>query len=575
MLSLPKTKDMNEAFTSFSEDIVAMLKIDGLTCSLTYENGKLIAAETRGDGEVGEDVLHNIKTIANIPQTINIKETLIVDGEIIVTNNDWDKHKDEGYKTQRAYASGSLRLLDANECKNRDLSFIAWDVINPTLNLKEELSRLESYGFTVVPNYWQHHDDNMELIYQQDMVDSLLDDASGMGYPYDGIVIKVNDFQERNKYASTAHHLGGAIAYKFADEEYQTHLLDIVYEPSRNGYLTPVAVFEPIEFDDGSTVTRASLHNLSIMEELSGGFERVGDTLIVFKSNMIIPQISKWTHNGNYDEDKHIRLPELCPICGEPTIIKQDTDTKILCCSNPLCEGRLINKLDHFLGKKCLDIKGISKATLEKLIDWEWVTCVEDMFHLDVYRQEWIQKPGFGIKSVDKMLDSLNVREPVELHKFICAIGISEIGSTASKLLCKYISSYEDFRDKVNSKWNFSSIDTIGPIMEDNILNFNYEEADKIAAYFNFVNTNQAATSTNVDGKKFVITGSLTHFKNRAELTAAIESCGGKVVGSVSKVTDYLVCNDKDSNTSKHTNAKKYNIPIISEEECIALLGLG
>lgn len=574
MLSLPKTKDMNEAFTSFPETIVAMLKMDGLTCSLTYENGELVAAETRGDGEVGENVFHNIKTIANIPQTISTTETLIIDGEIIVTNNNWLKHKDDGYKTQRAYASGSLRLLDAAECVKRDLSFIAWDVINPTANLNEELRHLKDYGFSVVPHYCQYDADVKDSENQINIVNALTEAANELGYPYDGIVIKVDDYIKRQSYTSTSHHLGGAIAYKFVDEEYKTYLLDIEYEPSRNGYLTPVAVFEPVEFDDGSTVTRASLHNLSIMESLSEGFERVGDTLYIYKSNMIIPQISKWIHTKDYSEEWHIKIPETCPVCGEPTIIKQDVDTKILCCSNPNCEGRLINRLDHFLGKKGLDIKGISKATLEKLIDWEWVTCIEDLFHLDVYKKEWIQKPGFGIKSVEKMLDNLAVKNPVELHKFICALGIPEIGSTASKLLCKYIDSYDDFRNKINSRWNFSSIDTIGPVMEDNILKFSYAEADALVKYLDIVNTNNDAASSTVGNKKFVITGSLTYFKNRAELTAAIESCGGKVVNSVSKVTDYLVCNDKDSNTSKHISAKKYNIPIISEEECISLLGL-
>lgn len=572
MLSLPKTKDIIEAYSSYSEEVDIMLKMDGLTCSLLYENGVLVAAETRGDGEVGEDILHNAQVINNIPQTISYPNKLIVDGEIIVTNDNWRKHQKDGYKTQRAYASGSLRLLDSKECSKRDLSFVAWDIINPAENLAEGLMWLLGFGFTVVPFVNSRHYSNLlDNQTQKDIETSLLEQANNLGYPYDGLVIKIDNAKERQRYTSTAHHLGGAIAYKFIDEEYITQLIDIDYDIGRTGVLTPVAVFEPINID-GSTITRASLHNLSVMEKLLRE-PYYGQKIWVYKANQIIPQIIRSEH---LDEgaSKVIPLLEVCPLCGEPVTIESDTDSKFLFCSNPNCSGKFINILDHFCSKKGLDIKGLSKSTIEKLIEWNWVNSITDLFKLQEHRSEWIQKPGFGVKSVNKILDNLDMKEPVELHKFICAIGIPEIGTTASKLLCKYIESYEDFRNKVNSKWNFSSIDSIGPIMEDYILNFDYNEADNISKHLILINNNQDQASASVKGKKFVITGSLSHFKNRNEFSTLIESCGGKVVSSVSKITDYLVCNDKDSNTSKHITAKKYNIPIISEEECISLLGI-
>lgn len=572
MLSLPKTKDLNEALSTFSEDVLVMLKMDGLTCSLTYENGELIAAETRGNGEVGDNILHNARVISNIPQHISYKDTLIIDGEIIVCNDDWEQIKQTSdYKVQRAYASGSASLLDAQECASRQLKFVAWDLISSYSDyLAEDLILLNSLGFSVVP--WECVDVE-DRKYLNDHVEmSLKDEAIKMNYPIDGLVIKVNRNDREQLYPGTSHHLGGAIAYKFYDEEYETHLLDIVYDVGRTGRLTPVAVFEPIIID-GATVERASLHNQSVLTELLG-HPYIGQKVYVIKSNMIIPQITR-ADKENSQNAKSIYMPEVCPVCGETLTMTCEVDSEVLVCNNSTCEGKLINRLDHFLGKKGLDVKGISKATLEKLISWEWVTCTEDLFHLDVYKKEWIQKPGFGIKSVEKMLDSLTMSQPVSLDKFICAIGIPEIGSTTSKLLCNYVDSYEDFREKVKNHWNFSSIDTIGPIMEDNIFNFDFFEADKIAEYLTLVNKKTTAVSNNeITGKKFVITGALTHYKNRSALTADIEARGGKVVGSISKLTNYLVCNDKDSNTSKHIAAKKHNIPIISEQECMELLGI-
>ena len=580
MLSLEKTKALNEVKDFLgAAPYLAMCKMDGLTCSLKYVNGELVSAETRGNGKVGENILHNARIIPSIPKKIPITETLVIDGEIICTKNDFKEFENE-YANPRNFAAGSIRLLDSNECAKRKLQFIAWDVIEGLEDRKfltEKLHEISDCGFLSVPFISNPgKDTGLNFIPIENMVQFLIDRAEEYSYPIDGIVFKFNNVEYGRSLGQTSHHFKNAMAYKFYDEVAVSTLEKIEWTMGRTGILTPVAVFKPIELD-GSTISRASLHNISIMEELSGGFERVGDTLHIYKANMIIPQISKWEHNGEYSEETHLSIPEECPICGGKTKIKQEIGTKVLYCSNSACEGKLINRLDHFCGKKGLDIKGLSKATLEKLIDWEWVSSFKDLFEVKNYREEWIKKPGFGVKSVDKVLNAIEDSKNCELANFIASLGIPLIGTTASKEIVKVFSDWDSFMSAVESGYHFWDIQNFGYEMHSAITKFDYTEAKEL--YNNYLAVNSAQPQSdkienNLDGLNFVITGKVVHFKNRDELKSVIEAHGGKVVGSISSKTNYLINNDVESTSSKNVSAKKLGVPIISEDAFLEMFSL-
>ena len=572
MLSLDKTKDIQEVNEFLqAQPFVAMFKMDGLTCSLTYEHGELIKAETRGNGIVGEDIWHNAKVVKNIPLEIPYEGRLVVDGEIICRKDDFIPFQKE-YKNPRNFASGSIRLLSSEECKKRNLSFVAWEMIEGYPNIKEFWQRLEqlyNIGFTIVPMVCDRQwvDEALEVIQEQFKEEHAI-------YPIDGYVFKFNNVDFGKKQGQTDHHLKNAIAYKLYDETYSTRLKYIQWTMGRTGVLTPVAVFDPIDID-GSTVERASLHNASIMREILGDCAYVGEPLQVYKANQIIPQIAEAgpkydygyviAHGGVSAND----VIERCPICGGDVVyITSDDGVINAYCDNPLCEGKLINKLEHFCGKKGLDIKGLSKATFQKLIDWEWLENIEGVFNLNQYRNEWIKKPGFGIASVDKILKSIEEHRHTTLDAFISAIGIPLIGRTAAKDLTNYFETYEDFRDAVmDDTYNFFILDNFGEEMNNSIKNFNYAEADRISKLL-FIETpvvNKNQINNNLAGKTIVITGKLTTFKNRAELKAVIESHGGKVSDSISGKTDLLINNNVNSTSSKNKVAKARNIPIVSE----------
>jgi DNA ligase (NAD+) len=397
-------------------------------------------------------------------------------------------------------------------------------------------------------------------------------EAEKCGYPIDGLVFKFDNIEYGKLLGQTSHHFKNAMAYKFYDEVATSTLISIDWTMGRTGVLTPVAVFEPIELE-GSTINRASLHNISIMEELSGGFERVGDTLHIFKANQIIPQISKWEHNDEYSEETHLNIPEECPICGGKTEIRKEIDTKVLVCSNFNCEGKLINKLEHFCGKKGLDIKGLSKATLEKLIDWGWVNEFKDLFTLKEHRAEWLKRPGFGVKSVDNILNAIENGKNCELSNFIASLGIPLIGSTASKDLAKRFGSWNNFIEAIESNYHFWDIPNFGWEMHSAIVNYDYSKAKELYDNYLIINKVEVNESqNNLEGLVFVITGKVNKYKNRDELKAFIESQGGKVAGSISSKTNYLINNDVNSNSSKNVSAKKLGVPIVSEEDFLKIL---
>lgn len=571
MLSLAKTKDESEFINYFSninpsKDIIGMLKLDGLTCSLRYIDGHLVSAETRGNGEIGEDITHNAKVNASIPLHISYREELIIDGEIICDYDSFyifDEKNGGNYKNPRNFASGKIRSLDPKDSEPTALTFVAWNIIKgfeETNSFRDKLQMLEELGFRVTP--WTSSLD-------WDWKEFLIDRAEELNYPIDGLVGRFDDIEFGNSLGSTGHHAKAAYAYKFYDEEYDTTLLDIEWSMGRTGILTPVAIFEPIDVD-GTEIERASLHNVSILDEILK-IAYVGQPIKVYKANMIIPQIS-WAKSfdlTNNVDCKIFDIPEFCPVCeGETEIKESESGTKNLICTNSQCEGKLINQLDHFCGKKGLDIKGLSKMTLEKLIDWGWVGNIREIFSLSNFRDEWIKKSGFGVKSVDNILAAIEASRNTTLDKFIAALGIPLIGTTAAKAISKKENgNVFNFFEDINTDFDFSTLDNFGYEMNKTIHSFDYSIAKELCynAIIEIEETKEEEKSNGLEGLVFVITGKLS--RKRDDIKADIEAKGGKVTGSVSSRTSYLVCNDKNSNTGKSKDAKNLGIPIITEEE--------
>jgi DNA ligase (NAD+) len=561
MLSLAKTKNWADFVNYFSnigsgKDIVLMPKLDGLTCSLRYINGELVSAETRGNGQEGEDILHNAKVIDSIPNKIDYKDELIIDGEVICTYKNFENWNEE-FRNPRNFAAGSIRSLDSKVCAKRNLSFICWNVIigfEENSSFIYKLGKLNKLGFITVP--WVS-------TFDLDAKEYIIEKSKELSYPIDGLVARFDDLAFGRDLGETAHHPKSAYAFKFYDEEYETILRGIDWSLGRTGVLTPIACFDPIDID-GTVITKASLHNLSILNELSGGYQNVGDKLYIYKANQIIPQASRWEHQSDGIE---LSVPLVCPVCGGATKIQvSDSGTNVLVCTNPACQGKFLNKLDHFCGTKGLDIKGLSLATLEKIYNWGWVNTLADLYNLKNYRDIWINKPGFGIASVDKILNAIENSKDTTLESFISAIGIPTIGKTISKEIIKYVPTYENFRELILEKFDWSTYDGFGIITSDFINNFDYTEADNVFPYLSFKKIEHNQTNQ-LNGKTFCITGTLKTFKNRAELQNKIESAGGKVVSAVSAKVDYLINNNIDSTSSKNLAARKLNIPIISEEE--------
>ena len=560
MLSLDKTKDINEIQKFiYYNDYIAMAKMDGLTCSLKYVNGKLVSAETRGNGFIGEDILHNALQVKNIPKRIDFKDELIIDGEIICTYENFKEFESE-YKNPRNFASGSIRLLDSKESSMRRLSFIAWDCISgleEVEKLSTKLLKLNVLGFTVVPFMAGEYSID-------DTISTIQSIAQEAGYPIDGIVYKYDIISEYEAAGKTDHHFKGGLAYKFYDEEYETILRDVEWTMGRTGVLTPVALLEPINID-GSEVSRASLHNISIMDEL--GIRYQDTKVMVYKANMIIPQISKaLPYEGEIAS--LINIPTVCPICGEPTIIKGENGVRVLYCSNPNCEGKLINRLDHFFGKKGLDAKGLSKATFEKLIDWGWIENIKDVFKLKEHKKEWEKMQGFGEKSVEKILQAIEDCKSCSLDAIISAAGIPLIGKTVGKDLSKRFGSYSEFREAVESGFDFTSFGGYGWEMHKAISDFDYSELDYIVDNYLQIKENiKEDNELKLKNLTFCVTGKVHIWKNRDSLSAFIESLVVKVTGSVSKNTNYLINNDINSTSAKNKKAQELDIPILSEED--------
>ena len=562
MLSLAKTKDWNEFIIYFgSKDVIGMLKMDGLTCSLRYVNGELVSAETRGNGEIGEDIFHNIKTVKTVPQKIPYKDELIVDGEIICTYEDFEPFSTE-YKNPRNFASGSIRLLDSNECAKRPLTFVAWNVIKGFDNENSFLRKLvliDELGFTVVP--WTSS-------FDWDAKEFLVNKAKKLGYPIDGLVGRFDDIKYGEGLGATSHHSNAAYAFKFGDETYETVLRDVEWNTTRTGIIAPVAVFDEVDLD-GALTTRATLHNLSIIEQLELG---IGDTITVYRSNMVIPKI-----DDNLTRSNTLKIPTVCPCCGHPTEVKYTDNSKVLMCTNPDCPAKKLARFTHFVSRKCMNIDGLSERTLELLISNNLIKNFRDIYHLKEHVGKLCTLDGMGKKSVENLLNSIEKSRDVKLENFIAALGIPNIGISAAKAISKKFngSHYDFILALSNDNYDFSQIDDFGEITNKSLHDWWHSKdpmVELLPMEVNFI-VEDTGSNANLDGKSFCITGSLTHYANRDALVKAIDDNGGKYVSSVSKKTDYLINNDKTSTSGKNKKAMDLNIPIISEEDFINMIG--
>ena len=565
MLSLDKTKDIEEIKSFVNDkDWIAMLKMDGLTCSLLYESGKLMRAETRGDGEVGEDITHNAMVIPSIPKRIPYTDKLIVDGEIICKLDDFEGFSEE-YKNARNFASGSIRLLDSKECAKRKLTFVAWDIIEgPTSNsLWGKLTWLSDYSFTVVPFLRGIHCSVENTMCLKQI-------AQDYNYPIDGIVFKIDNCIEYKKMGRTDHHFRGGLAFKFYNDIYETKLLDIEWTQGKTGILTPTAVFQAVQID-GTDISRASLHNISIIKKL--GLTN-HCTVKISKRNEIIPQVEECLQDGDSD----IEIPKYCPICKGNTKVVKENESEVLMCTNPNCTGKKIALFEHFVSKKAMNIEGISEATIEFLINKGWIHTFKDLYYLSEHKAEWQKCDGFGKRSVEKILDAVEKSRNVKLDNFITALSIDGIGKSTAKAIADFF--HYDFlnwyHNGVSQPFDYASFDGIGKTMCDDIQIFcahnKFMIADLADEMKFIVEEKKQKDGVNLDGKTFCITGSLNHFANRDALIADIEAHNGKFISSISAKCNYLINNDSTSSSSKNKKAQALNIPIITEEEYLQII---
>ena len=569
MLSLDKTKSVEELKKFIgNKDSLLMLKMDGLTVAVTYENGVMVSAETRGDGTTGELITHNAKTFVNLPTTIPYKEKLIVFGEAIITYDDFEKINnklpdDKKYKNPRNLVSGSVRQLDNKICAERNVRFVAWRLVegSNSNDFMDRLSELGRYGFEIVPAIEVNKLEINSLLEKAQRI------AEELKYPIDGCVFSYRDISYIDKLGATSHHLRGQYAFKFYDEEVVTTLKYIEWSMGKSGQLTPVAIFEPVEID-GTIVERASLHNVSILTQLD---LQVGDEITVYKANQIIPQIRENLSAKN--RESYIQIPAFCPVCNSPTEIRRDNSTDVLVCTNPNCKGKLLGKVSHFVSKKGMDIDGLSEETIKKFIELGWINTIYDVYKLDEHFEKLKSFSGFGRKSVEKLKESIETSKTTTLKQFISALSIHNIGTTQAKILAKQFNTWDKFYEAAMGNYNFSKLEGFGEVMNNNIHKWFIEDngnVEQVVSLLTFEEENtNTTTSTDLTGKTFVITGSVHIFKNRDEFKTFVESANGKVSGSVSKNTYALVNNDKASNSSKNKKAKELNIPIVTEEEFI------
>lgn len=570
MLSLDKTKSVDDVISFLNgRDGVIMAKMDGLTCSLRYVNGHLISAETRGNGEVGEDILHCAKTIKNIPLEINCLDEIIVDGEVIIAYDDFEKInstllENQKYKHPRNLASGSIRQLDSSIAAQRNMKFMTWKVIKGcnSNSFIRGIMFASELGFDTVPLI------PLPIIFQnkeqiQVAIEQIKLWSKEEGYPIDGCVFGYDDIEYGESLGATGHHLRSQLAFKFYDELYPTRLQYIDWTIGKSSQLTPTAVFDTVEID-GADVSRASLHNISIIKSL--GLTN-GCTVNVFKANQIIPQIDSCDNDGDGD----IEIPTICPICGGVTAIKKDNESEVLICTNHECVGKKLAQFTHFVSKKGMDIKDLSEATLQVLISHGFIRNFRDIYHLSMYRNELISLDGFGEKSVENLLKSIEDSRNIKLENFITALGISNIGLSAAKTISNYFQGniYKWFGAFFND-FDWTKLDGFGDIMAHNIeeyLRNHIADVEELASEMSFILQEEDGDNS-LEGLKFCITGSFS--QSRDELKKKLESRGAKFVSSVSKNIDILFAGEKAG--SKLTKARQLGVKVADENELMKIL---
>lgn len=574
MLSLDKTKE-REALREFIGEHPTLLswKLDGLTIVLTYENGELIKAVTRGNGIVGEVITNNARVFKNIPLKISFKGRLVLRGEAIITYSDFEKinetigDADAKYKNPRNLCSGSVRQLNNEITAKRNVRFYAFSLVSAEgvdfRNSREVQFRwLNELGFEVV----EYRKVTAETL--DEAMDYFAEAVTTNDFPSDGLVALYDDIAYGESLGTTAKFPRNAMAFKWADEMRDTRLLEIEWSPSRTGLINPVAIFEPVELE-GTTVSRASVHNISIMKELKLG---IGDTIRVYKANMIIPQIAEnLTGSGNAP------IPHTCPACGQETVVKKENDVECLFCVNPGCPAKKIKSFGLFTSRDAMNIDGLSEATLEKFIARGFIHDFGDIFEISRYKDEIVEMEGFGQKSYDNLMESLERAKETTLPRVIYSLGIANIGLANAKVICRHFDNDLD-RIRHASLEEVSDIDTIGPVIAGNLVAYFRDEDNnrRLDHLMRFLHIQEDSPKQEqiFEGMNFVITGSLVHFGNRSEAKELIESLGGKVTGSVTKKTNYLINNDIQSNSSKNKKARELGIPILSEEDFRKLAGV-
>ncbi len=603
MLSLNKTKSREELVSWLgSHTGLLSWKMDGLTVVLSYSNGELIKAVTRGNGEIGEVITPNAKAFKNVPLKISYKGELTLRGEAIIRYSDFEKinaqipDADAKYKNPRNLCSGSVRQLDSSITAQRSVCFYAFALISMDgedgfATRGEQLDYLDSLGFLTVER---------TLVSAENVVTAVEDFSNkitGNDFPSDGLVLLYDDIAYGRSLGRTAKFPRDGIAFKWADEEASTILREIEWSASRTGLINPVAIFDPVELE-GTTVSRASIHNVSIVDELHLA---IGDTIKVYKANMIIPQISEnLTKGGGYTitdaadtsgnilpsdsssiqiSGKQVRyinsvVASCCPVCGQPTVIHDEDGIRTLFCENPDCSAKKIGLFSHMADRNALNIEGLSEATIEKFVDAGIIGGIVDFFRLSVHKDTICNMEGFGEKSASKLLDAIEAARHTTLSRLVYALGIPNIGLANAKVICKYVSN-EPSRIPALSADELVSIEGIGDVLAASFTDYIANESN-LCAYNELAGElifeEEANTGSELEGKVFVITGSVEHFANRNELKAFIESKGGKVTGSVTGNTDYLINNDINSGSSKNKTAKSLGVAIITEEDFLNLV---
>ena len=573
MLSLDKTKDVGVLADWLSDkEGVLSWKMDGLTVVLTYENGELVKAVTRGNGEIGEVITNNAKVFANIPNKIPDNNTLVIRGEAVITYTDFERINETiedvaaKYKNPRNLCSGSVRQLNNKVTAQRNVHFFAFylmDTGNPEIDktINTKFDYLAKLGFDVV----EHFTVNAGNI--ADHVAMFADKIAQNDFPSDGLVALYDDIAYGESLGRTAKFPRNAFAFKWKDEIRETVLKEIEWSPSRTGLINPVAIFEPVELE-GTTVSRASVHNISILKELELG---IGDKIQVYKANMIIPQIAEnLTRSGNLD------IPKKCPVCQGEARIQKTNDVEVLCCMNPCCQAKKIKSFTLFVSRDAMNIDGLSEATLEKFIMKGFIKDFGDIYEIEKFRDAIVKMEGFGEKSYENLKASIEKSSHTTLPRLIYGLGIANVGVANAKVICKAFA-YDLEKIIHATQEEISAVEGMGPVIAESFTRYfsdkeNRVKLEHLLTHLTFEEVKREAGNP-LAGKQFVITGSVHHFSNRSAVKEYIEARGGKVTGSVTSKTDYLINNDTASSSSKNKKAKELGIPILSEEVFLQLAG--